>query len=236
MIRISIPTPCNQQWSDLTPVSRGGFCDSCQKQVIDFSGLSEKEIIRHISGASGKVCGRFRKEQLETNYWVKESAQIRPGMSLIKAGVMGVFLMLMSKPTFAQEKTPRQRTEVVQEKEKDLRKPSSIEDVEYWVEGTILDKYDQSALPGANVLLRGTTHGTTADAEGYFRFPVPLKKGDVLIVSFIGYMPEEYKVPATAETTIVLKLNMDMDVMGEVAVDGLYNPKPTLWSRIMNWF
>jgi hypothetical protein len=235
MIRISIPTPCHQKWSDLTPVSGGGFCASCQKQVIDFTGLSKKDIVNHISTANGKVCGRFREEQFRTHYLLKESARIKPGMSLVKAGVIGVFLMLMSKPTLAQEKTQKQRTEVVQE-QKHLAKSPSVEDAEYWIEGSIQDKYDHSAIPGANVSLRGTTHGTTSDADGYFRFPVPLKKGEVLVVSFIGYMTEEYKVPATAEKTIVLKLNMDFEVMGEVAVDGLYNPRTTLWSRIKNWF
>jgi hypothetical protein len=142
----------------------------------------------------------------------------------------------MSKPIWAQEKTKKQRIEVVQEKQKNLLKSPSIEDEEYWIEGFIQDKYDHSALPGVNVVLRGTTHGTTSDVNGYFRFPVRVKKGDVLVVSFIGYMTEEYKVPATAEKTMVLKLNMDYEIMGEVAVDGLYSPRTTLWSRIKNWF
>jgi hypothetical protein len=236
MIRLSIPTPCHQTWSDLTPAAGGGFCASCQKRVIDFTGLSEKEIVSYISGAGGKVCGRFRTEQLNTPYVAKEPAQIRPGMSLIKAGVIGAFLMLMSKPTLAQEKTQKQKTEVVQEKQKGFRTSPPIEDEEYWIEGSIQDKYDHSAIPGVNVLLRGTTHGATTDADGYFRFPVRLRKGDVLVVSFIGYMTEEYKVPAAADKTIVLKLNMDYDIMGEIAVDGLYNPRVTLWSRIKNWF
>jgi hypothetical protein len=236
MIRISIPTPCHQQLSDLTHVPGKGFCASCQKQVIDFTGLSEKEIVSYISGAAGNICGRFRSEQLKTPYVAKEHAQIRPGMSLIKAGLIGVFLMLMSKPTLAQEKTQKQRTEVVQEKQKDFGKSQFIEDEEYWIEGTIQDKYDHLGMPGVNVALKGTTHGTTSDADGYFRLPVRVRKGDVLVVSFIGYTTEEYKVPTTAETTIVLKLNMDYEIMGEIAVDGLYNRRTTLWSRIKNWF
>ena len=236
MIKISIPTPCNQQWSDLTHVSGGGFCSSCQKQVIDFTDLSEKKIVDHLSRAEGKICGRFREEQLQTHYLLKESSRIKPGMSLIKAGVIGAFLLLISKPTLAQEKTQKQRTEVVEEKQKNQQTSQSTENAEYWIEGYIQDKYDQAAIPGVNVLLRGTTHGATTDANGYFRFPIPLRKGDVLAVSFIGYMTEEYKVPATAEKTIVLKLTMDYEIMGEVAVNGLYNPKTTLWSRIKNWF
>ncbi len=236
MIRLSIPTPCHRTWSDLTTVAGGGFCASCQKQVIDFSGLSEKEIVGHFSSPGGKVCGRFRAEQLNTPYVAKEPALIRPGLSLTKAGVIGVFLMLMGKPTMAQEKRQKQKTEVVEEKQKGFKTSPSVEDEEYWVEGSIQDKYDHSGIPGVNVLLRGTTHGTTSDVTGYFRFPVRLKKGDVLVVSFIGYMTEEYKVAAAVENTIVLKLNMDYEIMGEVAVDGLYSPKTTLWSRIKNWF
>lgn len=235
MIKISIPTPCHRQWSELTPASGKGFCSSCQKYVIDFTGSSEQEIVKYISDANRKICGRFREEQLKNDF-LSGPGQIRPGISLIKAGVIGVFLMLMSKPILAQEKMRKQKTELVQETQKDARNSSSIEDEEYWVEGMIQDKSDHSGIPGAHILLRGTTHGATTDVDGYFRFPVPLKKGDVLVASFIGYLTEEFKVPAAANKTIVLKLSLDYEIMGEIAVDGFYNPRTTLWLRIKNWF
>jgi hypothetical protein len=36
--QISIPTPCDEDWGKFTPTSTGGFCGSCQNNVVDFSG------------------------------------------------------------------------------------------------------------------------------------------------------------------------------------------------------
>jgi len=43
-IQLSIPTPCHEDWDKMNPVEKGRFCDSCQKKVIDFSNMSDREI------------------------------------------------------------------------------------------------------------------------------------------------------------------------------------------------
>ena len=35
--QVSIPDPCTQAWSDMTPAEGGRFCAHCQHEVIDFS-------------------------------------------------------------------------------------------------------------------------------------------------------------------------------------------------------
>ena len=67
--QISIPEPCSEDWGAMTPDAQGRFCGVCQKSVIDFTGKTPDEIARILSERLGqKVCGRFRKEQLTTNY------------------------------------------------------------------------------------------------------------------------------------------------------------------------
>ncbi|MEO3403143.1 hypothetical protein AAFN85_04525 [Mucilaginibacter sp. CAU 1740] len=62
---ITIPEPCHQQWQQMTAESNGRYCDHCCKTVVDFSVMSNEEIITHLS-ANHNVCGRFEKQQLAT--------------------------------------------------------------------------------------------------------------------------------------------------------------------------
>jgi len=62
---ITIKEPCNENWQEMTPTTLGKHCASCQKEVIDFTSLTKREIhTRIIKGES--MCGRFRKDQLNT--------------------------------------------------------------------------------------------------------------------------------------------------------------------------
>lgn len=57
-------------------------------------------------------------------------------------------------------------------------------------------------LPGANIQVKGSTSGTTSDAEG--RFSIEVLKNTTLIISFIGYITQEVKVPENG----YVKINM----------------------------
>lgn len=41
---ISIPKPCHEDWSKMTPSEKGRFCQSCSKSVIDFTQMSQQSI------------------------------------------------------------------------------------------------------------------------------------------------------------------------------------------------
>ena len=65
-IQLSVPTPCHEDWDKMNPVEKGRFCDSCQKKVIDFSNMSDREIATFFKKpSSDSVCGRFMQDQLE---------------------------------------------------------------------------------------------------------------------------------------------------------------------------
>ena len=64
-MRISIENPCHEDWQKMTPESQGRFCQACEKTVVDFSKMSDAEILYYFSQPrTEKVCGRFRSEQL----------------------------------------------------------------------------------------------------------------------------------------------------------------------------
>ena len=44
-MQISIPTPCHENWDAMTASAQGKFCGACQKEVVDFSGKTDAEIL-----------------------------------------------------------------------------------------------------------------------------------------------------------------------------------------------
>ncbi len=83
------------------------------------------------------------------------------------------------------------------------------------VSGKVTSSEDGSALPGVNVLLKGTTIGTVTSADGEFKLNVPAA-GGTLVFSFIGFQSQEV---AIGERTVVdVGLTTDVQQLNEVVV------------------
>ena len=64
---ISIPKPCHENWSEMTPKEKGRFCQSCSKTVVDFTKMDTKEIQNYIhKNRNQRICGHIKQSQLET--------------------------------------------------------------------------------------------------------------------------------------------------------------------------
>ena len=50
----------------MTSTKGGAFCQSCQTEVIDFSAMTDREVVEYLEKHK-TGCGRFRKDQLNTN-------------------------------------------------------------------------------------------------------------------------------------------------------------------------
>jgi Secretion system C-terminal sorting domain len=65
-LQLTIPTPCHENWDAMTTVDKGKFCGSCQKNVVDFSNMSDRQVALFFKKPStGSVCGRFMNDQLD---------------------------------------------------------------------------------------------------------------------------------------------------------------------------
>src|SRR4051794_13759597 len=60
-----IPQPCHEDWDKMTTAAKGRFCESCSKNVVDFSLMTDNEVLNYFKNNSGKVCGRFANDQLQ---------------------------------------------------------------------------------------------------------------------------------------------------------------------------
>lgn len=81
--------------------------------------------------------------------------------------------------------------------------------------GTVLD--DFGPVTGAAVVIKGTTMGTVTDLDGNFSLDV--KNGDIIEISFIGFVTQNIKF--TGQPSIKIKLVEDTQKLGEVVVTAL---------------
>lgn len=92
------------------------------------------------------------------------------------------------------------------------------------VNGTVKDSNGNS-VPGASIILKGTSTGTTTDGEGNFSISVSGGE-DVLVISFIGYATQEIEVGA--RSVIDVTLAEDVASLQEVVVVGYGTQKKVL--------
>ncbi len=70
---------------------------------------------------------------------------------------------------------------------------------------------DFGTLPGATIIIKGTTIGTTTDFDGYYG--IDAKIGDIIQVSFTGFKSKTVKV-----TNAILNIKLDNNVTGDEVV------------------
>ena len=64
-MNLHIPQPCPENWENMTPNQQGHFCQVCSKTVVDFTQMTDDEVLNYFAQHQGqKVCGKLRKSQL----------------------------------------------------------------------------------------------------------------------------------------------------------------------------
>jgi len=84
------------------------------------------------------------------------------------------------------------------------------------ITGKITGGQANEVLPGVNVVLKGTSTGTSTNAEGVYSISAPAN--GTLTISFIGYEPQE--VPVNGRSKIDIALKEDSKSLSEVVVIG----------------
>lgn len=118
-----------------------------------------------------------------------------------------LFMFLLPSHLFSQAASmpEEQPTEIQEAQGDDNRK----------IKGIIYDEQGETII-GASVLIKGEETGTTSDMDGKFTLEAPL--GATLVISYIGYHPQEIKVRKRTTLNIILK--EDNQLLDEVVVVG----------------
>tara|TARA_R110000823_G_scaffold29841_3_gene86101 strand:+ start:447 stop:3407 length:2961 start_codon:yes stop_codon:yes gene_type:complete len=82
------------------------------------------------------------------------------------------------------------------------------------VKGVVTDA--SGPIPGANIVIKGTTTGTVTDFDG--NFEIAVDTGNVLVISYIGYVTQE--INYTGQATIDVLMQEDAALLEEVVVVG----------------
>jgi len=85
------------------------------------------------------------------------------------------------------------------------------------VSGTVTSTEDNSAIPGVNILIKGTTQGTTTDLDGKFTLRVD-DNSAVLVISSVGFITEEIEVGT--QSVINVTMTPDITSLSEIVVIG----------------
>lgn len=85
------------------------------------------------------------------------------------------------------------------------------------INGTVTTSDTKETLPGASILVKGTTTGTITDMDGKFTLPVPIGK-DTLEVAYMGYVTKD--VAIGLQQIINVSLDPKKEMLDEVVVIG----------------
>ena len=195
---------CDQKWETMPIIEGGRLCEKCNTKMIDFSEMSNLEIIKLHAETEGRVCGYYSPSQLTSPF--QEKAELDAPSFLAKAiiglSTLTTTLFLNPTPSIAQVST-----EIVPKKNKNnpnqIKHPNTGQVQEVIVlKGQLLDE-ERKPLPYASVYIKETEWGVSTDSQGLFT--LALKKEDVckkdtftVVYFFLGFQTVERKISCTS--------------------------------------
>lgn len=195
-LQLHIPTPCHENWNAMTPQEQGRFCNACAKVVVDFSMMTDKEVLDYMANASSSVCGRMSTEQLAKPLQAYPAAR-GYGWKYMWSLLVGSFLM--TARTYAQGKVITQKPKTTQlppvmrmgavAMVNQEKKTPSIR-----IKGQVIDEVG-NPVAFASVVFNAVTNGIAADSNGRFIVSLPAYNGNYTIkISAVGFLSAEIEI------------------------------------------
>jgi len=221
---IVIKKPCQQSWQQMTEESNGRYCGHCCKTVVDFTTMTNAEIISYISHRN-HICGRFDIQQLnnlnlslshDKNHFLRWKNW---GLAAIILG-LSQYVKADTRPIIKVEQSPYQN------------KHASVVDSTRIIKGKIVAREDSLPLPGATVAIKGTNEGTVTDADGEFKIEIH-SMSDTLVAKFIGYKSQEIRINKLTTLNDNVTLMTDTTFLCTAITGGLIVRRP-FYARV--WY
>jgi hypothetical protein len=228
-LELSIPKPCHENWTEMTPVEKGRFCAACQKNVYDFTKSTDREIINAYE-KDKNLCGRFLNTQLDRDLIIPKERK-----SIWLASLFFGMISLWNTKTDAQEKPKTEQTDIkTKDSEKSVIEAETQSEVKT-ITGMVSDA--TGPIPGANVIVKGTTRGVQTNFDG--TYSIKAKDGEKLVYSFMGMNDVVRTVGASNVINTVLTDNVQGG-MTIYAVGGITGRRPGFIERayrqVETWF
>lgn len=237
-ISVSVPKPCHEKWDSFIPTGQGGFCSSCQKEVIDFTNWSEERLKAYFRNMPIGACGRFRQSQLKEYILAPSGAS---SSHWLRVALMSAVVLFSTKQAIGQDKEKKTaKTEVVATENNQAQVKSIMDSIK--ISGIITDETGQP-LPGVNVMRNGSDQGTVTNADGQYEILINKPhETDSLVFSFIGFRSDKVKIDILQDK-MNINHQMEADVtgmLGGVVIGGMisyhrWSPR-SIWWKIKGIF
>jgi CarboxypepD_reg-like domain/Secretion system C-terminal sorting domain len=221
-IQLTIADPCHENWDQMTTAEQGRYCASCQKQVMDFTSMSDSQLAAFFKKpTSGSVCGRFYQDQLERDIGIQRKRI--PWVKYFFQFALPAFLVSMKVTAQGKVKIAGDTTVVIDKKEKripgnvvpkcELKQLDKISII-----GKVIDE-DNNLIPFATIMLKNTKYGISAHDDGTFRIENFSSQDEIVLqVSSVGYEAKEIPISKETDLTKDLVIQLTRQVLGEVVV------------------
>jgi hypothetical protein len=160
---LNIPQPCSQNWEGMTTNEQGRFCNACTKTVVDFTTMSDNEVLNFFKNkALENVCGRLATDQIDRFI---EHTQTPKKAKFWYISYFVAMLLILFKPWKAaaqggirvsQCRTPNMPDTI----------RGQIKKVD--VSAKVVDSNNEP-VPHASIQVKGTSIGMLTDDKGYFK-------------------------------------------------------------------
>ena len=229
-LQVSIPEPCHENWSKMTPTEKGRFCAACQKNVYDFTKSTDREIISAYE-KDQKLCGRFLNSQLDRELIIPKKRK-----SIWLASLFFGMISLANTKLSAQEKPKTEQTNTKTQDSGKSNHESSSETEGKTITGIVSDS--TGPIPGANVAIKGTTRVVKTNFDG--TYSIIAKEGEKLVYSFMGMID----VIKTVHSSNVINATLKDDTLrllgGPMIIEHVepkvYRFKERAYRAVETWF
>jgi len=219
-IKISIFTPCHENWDAMTPADKGRFCAACQKNVYDFTKSSDREIASILKNTEN-ACGRFTADQLNRDLIIPKE---KSTLWIAASAAIVSFLTIGNNTVSAQ--TPMNTGQTNSKTDEIIGKLVPSKNI---ISGTVTD-LEGIVILGANVILKNSKEVSTTDFDG--KFSINANQGDILEITFPGMQPQEITITNKKTYSIALKGSI---LLGDVVTTvGGISVRRTFFGRIFH--
>lgn len=230
-IQISIPEPCAQNWTSMSPTEKGRYCSSCEKEVIDFKRWTADELQNWFANKRGSVCGRISQKQLN-DFRPEEVQRLSWGFSA-KVLLASCLALFVASKAYANSNTAA-KIAVYEDKNPVRSKAKKVEqttDSLITISGIVKAEDDKLPLPGVSIAINGK-HKTMTDAEGRFKVQIDARKGEEILLTtkYIGFVTQEQKIVIGGKDQIEINMSVSEELVGVMV-----SYKPSLVERIWNF-
>ncbi len=196
-LQIHIPEPCHENWNNMLPDEQGRFCNSCAKTVIDFSAMTDGQMIDYFTKLKDPhVCGRVHSEQLQRT--IQSQPAPRKKIFFYWKYLVALFLMTTKgQQSKAQVKAPQSVTHSGFSGTVSVMRPQPESSVKT---SRILEKLktfqitDENDEPVANATVK-VSDGKylVADSSGKVQL-YRHQQSETLTITAVGFLPETINV------------------------------------------